>query len=268
MFGALRLARDCADVRQREVYSAHFCAACHALRAAAGRTAAVTVNYDQTVLALLLSALADPASPVARPCVAVPLRRVRVQPLSAAAAELLALANLGAVEAKLRDDLEDEGWTRRLSRHVALWGLRGSLARGRGRLAKPRFAEVRRFLAALPDRQRRVERQLRARPRAVDRAACLTRAAAPSAALGGAVFAAAAELSDRNDLRAQLRRGGAALARFVYVLDAIEDLHADRRRGRFNALDAAGAGREEASGYANAQLARAGQKPVIATWAA
>jgi hypothetical protein len=67
-----------------------------------------------------------------------------------------------------------------------------------------------------------------------------------AARAGAAVFAATADLAGAPDNRGLLEQIGADFGRCAHVLDAVEDLERDRRRGDFNPLVATGTSVEAA----------------------
>ncbi|MCB9870629.1 MAG: hypothetical protein H6837_12290 [Planctomycetes bacterium] len=222
MFGSLRIRRSLLTPGDRDLYRAAFCAGCHALHATCGRSASLLTNYDQTVFALVLAGLTPGRAIERRPCTALPLRRVGVSLLDPRASALLAAANVGAVEAKLRDDLADGD--RPLRSRVGLRLLRGPAARAREQLRALGVPTA--LFDELPARQAARERA--ARP-------TIEVLARPSAELVGQVFAHAGRVCGRPELADGLSELGRALGAFVYALDAWTDLTEDRARGRFNA---------------------------------
>lgn len=203
------------------LYKAQLCAGCHAMREFSGRATSLLANYDQSLLALVVSGVAGGA-PAARPCTAVPWRTV--QELSPALRTLLAAGNLALVDAKLRDDLDDGArwWTRPVR-----WLLRGKVRRAHRALAGLGFDLG--LVAQLPERQRAVE---------AAEAPGMASLAEPSALLLGEIFAHAGVLAERRRHVAALRRFGRAVGAAVYAFDALDDHDDDRRRGCFNAVAA------------------------------
>ncbi|MEZ6037953.1 MAG: DUF5685 family protein [Planctomycetota bacterium] len=226
MFGNLRRPR-CGGEARRVLYKAQLCAGCHAMREFSGRTTSLLANYDQSLLALVVSGVAGGA-PVSAPCTAVPWRTVQVQSLAPGLRTLLAAGNLALVDAKLRDDLDDgpRWWTRALR-----WLLRGKVRRAHRALTELGFDVA--LVAQLPARQRAVEAAV-----ATAAAPTLASLAAPSAEVLGEIFALAGRLADREPRVAALRRFGRAVGAAVYAFDALDDHDDDRRRGRFNAVAA------------------------------
>lgn len=224
MFGFLRIAKKGLLKSDRALYNAHFCAACHTNAAFGGRLTSLLTSYDQTFLMLVFSALDEhrKEAPVMRPCTAFPLRRVAVQPTSATAGRLLAALNVSLVDAKLKDDVQDEG------------RLRSRLA---SRLLARRSESAREVLQAhdfpvdVIDRlrQRQSDAESSEQPD-------LTTLSTPTADVLAEIFGFVATLTVRPNYETTLRRLGEALGRFLYVWDALEDLKADQKAGRFNAI--------------------------------
>ena len=90
-------------------------------------------------------------------------------------------------------------------------------------------------LLAVPARQHAIER---------GGTATLEEATAPTADAVSAAFAHTAVLAGRPDNAAPLAVTGAAFGRLAHLLDALDDLDDDRRAGRWNPVDATGAGVE------------------------
>lgn len=224
MFGFLRLAHNVVSCTDREQYRAHFCAACHVMAESGGPLAALLTNYDQTFLQVVVSAL-DPQGerpPQRLPCTAVPFRRVMVQPVSPRMRPILAAINVALIEAKVRDDVADEGSARA---RVAAAVLSGRAQRAHTLLAAEGFPVD--LLTSLPARQLAAEAA--AQP-------SLDTLSEPTAATLEAIFGYAAVLTAQPTHTDALRSLGRALGRTLYVWDAFEDAPADLRKGRFNAL--------------------------------
>lgn len=225
MFGSLRIHRTRLSDAERELYRGHFCGSCHAMREFSGRWTSLLTNYDQTVLALVLGGL-EGSKTTFRPCTAVPFRRVPVSELSESGRHYIAALNLALVEAKLIDDVTDDD--SRLVRRASL-----RLLRGRARTAYQVLDDLGfpvAEIATLPARQAEAEELEQP---------SLDDLGAPSAQLTASLFAFAGEVTGRQEHRGALSRFGAALGSFVYLWDAWIDRDDDRRRQRFNAIDAA-----------------------------
>ena len=127
------------------------------------------------------------------------------------------LALLGLALAKLRDNLTDEGPGRRLLARSGLLLWDGAYRRAAARCPEPDEAF----------------RQMTMEQRELEARSCQNpdEAAQPTAQALSAVLSA---LSDDEDQRRVLSRLGYLLGRFVYLADALDDLSADQKKGRYN----------------------------------
>lgn len=221
VFGNLRWSRCGKSVEARRLYKAQLCASCHAMRDFSGRPSSLLANYDQSLLVLVLSALAGGAVE-SRRCTAIPWRTVDVQDLPPALRTFAAAGNLALVDAKLRDDLDDGG---RWFTAPLRWLLRRKTRRAIAHLEAVGFPTG--LVVDLPKRQAQVEQHAE-----ID----LAGLAEPSANLLGAIFAHGGRLAGAGEQASVLERFGRAVARAVYGFDALDDHDDDRTKGRFNAV--------------------------------
>jgi hypothetical protein len=233
MFGHLRIQSCRLEEQDRSLYHAHFCAVCHNLHGFAGWDASLLTNYDVTLWSLVAAGLVPEAAnqrAQRRPCTAVPFRRVEVQPLGVQLGATLASLTILLAWAKLEDHRHDGG---------ALLGRLGQAWLGR-RERKARSYLLRQgyplaSLLELPGRQLEVEQGCSGSGRMRPERDLLALSAPTEAAIGDA-FGWIAVLGHRPALQPELRRLGQAIARYVYLWDALQDLPRDRRSGDFNAL--------------------------------
>ena len=203
LFGYVRPLEGQLRVCELEAYKAVYCGLCRQLGQSFGLPARFTLSYDASFLALLGLALAEekPAIAPGR-CPFNPLGKrpvCREAPALAFAADVAVLL----LYWKLRDNLTDEGPGRRL------------LARSGLLLWDEAF------------------RQMTMEQRELEARSCQNpdEAAQPTAQALSAVLSA---LSDDEDQRRVLSRLGYLLGRFVYLADALDDLSADQKKGRYN----------------------------------
>lgn len=195
------------------------------MREFSGRPSSLLANYDQSLLVLVLSALAG-GELQQRRCTAVPWRTVTVQDLPASLRTFVAAGNLALIDAKLCDDQQDGT---RWYAGIARWLLRRKVKRALRALASQGFPTS--LVTELPARQTAVETEA-----GVGAPPSLQVLAEPSADLLAAVFAFGGALAGAPEMHAVLHRFGHAVARAVYVFDALEDHDEDRSRGTFNAV--------------------------------
>lgn len=196
-------------------YQAFYCGLCEALQKRHGNLGRMTLSYDMTFVLLLLSSLYEPEEDVAEARCAIhpikPRGRVRNE-IAAYVADM----NIAMAYHKCRDDWADE-------RSVAGWTQAALLSRAYRRVeqAYPQKCAV---IADCLAQSTALERE---DCQQVDAQANLT------ARMLGEVFCW------RDDFWAgPLRATGEALGRFIYMMDAYEDLPEDMRRGRYNPLRA------------------------------
>ena len=220
MFGYVRPVLDRLDKEQRDAYQSAYCGLCHTLGRRHGFLARFTLQYDFTFLAILLTARGTEDRPLCRRCPAHPLRRPRAclggGQMDAAADQSMILTYY-----KLSDDVDD---------HNAVTGLPYRLLRRlfrrayrRAAVAQPEFdAQARECLGRL--RQLEGERSPEL-DRTADAFACI-------------LSSASAAYPEGSLMRRTLGELLYHLGRWIYLMDAWDDLEEDKKRGRYNPLDA------------------------------
>lgn len=225
MFGYIRPALERLDGEQRDAYQSAYCGLCHTLGARHGWLARFTLQYDFTFLAILLTAVQKMDRPVCRRCPAHPLRGSRTC-IQGGALEVAADESIILTCHKLSDDVADHGPVTglpyRLLRRVFRRAYRRAAA------AQPQFdREVREGLEKL----RRLEE---ARSPELDRAAD---------AFARILSSISAVYPPDSPERRMLGQTLYHLGRWVYLMDAWDDLDEDKKKGRYNPLDARFQGR-------------------------
>jgi len=215
LFGYITIAPGSLSEERQARYRAFYCGLCHALKVRHGALGQVTLSYDATFLYLLLSSLYEPAETAGTlRCAPHP-----VKPHDYVDNELAAYCcdmNIALAYHNCLDDWEDD---------------RSLAGRTEAALLKKAYERV---YKQYPDKCREIE-------------LCLKESSALEKS-GEATLDGMANLSGRmlgtlyryrDDLWAgTLDRMGQALGRFIYVMDAYDDLEKDERKNRFNALKA------------------------------
>lgn len=223
LFGYVRPLEGQLRVCELEAYKAVYCGLCRQLGRAFGPAARFTLSYDASFLALLGLALEEEMPPIAPGrCPFGPLQKrpvCREAPAMAFAADVAALL----LYWKLRDNLADEGPGRRLLARggLLLWG--GCYRKAAAR--RPQADEA--------------FRQMIREQQALEAGGCQNpdEAAQPTAQALAAVLES---LAEDGGQRRVLSRLGYLLGRFVYLADALDDLAADQKEGRYNPFLQAG----------------------------
>ena len=216
MFGYIRPNAARLSGADNERFRAAYCGLCHTLGRRYGFAARFLLNFDFTVLAILLS-LEAPVCAACRRCAVHPCKGRRALEPSAA---LDAAAAYSVVLAwwQLQDHIADHGFFSGMKYRLAALLLRGAYRRARADAAEfDAVARVRlRELAALE----------------AERCASLDAAAEPFAALLAALSMAEPEPVKRR-VCAQLFYH---LGRWIYLVDAADDFADDARCGAYNPL--------------------------------
>ena len=217
MFGYVRPLRDELKCRDFDLYRATYCGLCRCMRRRFGLLAPMFLNYDFTFLALLVSPTEEHFSPCRGRCHANPFLKKYMCPESPAL-ERAADESVILTWWQLRDKARDEG----------LW--KGLPARALALALKPSYRKAARLR---PDFDRAVGESLAALDRmeaehcpSIDRPAdtfaTLLQAAAPKEGDAG-----------RDRAMEQLLYH---LGRWIYLIDAQDDLEEDARTGSYNPI--------------------------------
>ncbi len=217
MFGYVRLHKPTITMGEYEQYRGVYCTLCRRLGKRYGLAARMSLSYDMTFFALLHAALeADDPDFCPGRCSFNPTKKC-LKCQNTVATDLA--ADLGTLLAyyKLRDTLADEKFFKKLGAACAY----PLLAAYRRRAAKRR-PDADRAIAAMMAAQADAERT---------RTASIDRAAEPFAEL----LSYMATLVAQDDTqRVVLERFGYCLGRWVYLVDAVDDLADDLRDGQYN----------------------------------
>jgi hypothetical protein len=204
-------------VYELERYKAVYCGLCRSVGRGYGLLARFTLNYDFAFLAMALDRETAPCPMSRRRCPAHPFRR-RPMCQATPALELAAAESLILSYQKLRDDVADRGFFRGLPARVAARFLRRAYRRAAA--ARPAFD---RAVTENLDRLHDLERErCPSMDRTADTFARILQAAAP----------------DTGDDAVDRPLGQMLyhMGRWIYLIDAWDDLERDLREGGYNPL--------------------------------
>lgn len=217
MFGYVRLFKPTITMGEYEQYKGIYCTLCKQLGKRYGLLSRFTLSYDMTFLAVLEMALGenDPNFCPSR-CSFNPAKRCLKAQYTAA---IDRAADVGAILTyyKLKDTLADEGIGKRLGALCAL----PFAAAARKKAVKRRPAADRAVAQMMAD-QTALE---------TEHTASIDRAAEPFARL---LQHLAGEIATDDTQKRVLERFGYCLGRWVYLVDAVDDLKEDLEEGRYN----------------------------------
>ncbi len=214
MYGYVRPPLKTLPEEEMERFRRVYCGLCHTLGQRYGAAARFILNYDFTFLAILLSNPVEESCSKSR-CPVSPIRRRSFQP-SSAALELAADESVILAYWQLRDGVKDHDW------------LHGVKYRSVSKILEPAYRRAASLRPAF-DEQTRLQLALLERLEA-ERCSSIDQAADAFAAL----LAAAAQEVDDPIRRRVLEQLLYHLGRWVYLVDAADDLKKDALSGDYN----------------------------------
>lgn len=217
MFGFIRPVKSELKVKEADRFQQVYCGLCHAIRARYGRFYTMFLSYDMTFYALVVGSGETPkAQTERRRCDAHPVtKRVCAAPDDALA--LAADASVLLSYHKFRDNLVDEKGAKRLLAAVLC-----RLGRRGYEKARARLPEADRDIRAALDELHALENE---------NCASMDRAADASARMTAAVVPHTGDARERV-LRQMFYHAG----RWLYLLDAAQDVPEDMKTGAYNPL--------------------------------
>ena len=216
MFGYIRTVRAELRVREYEYYRASYCGLCRSMGKCTGQCSRFTLSYDFAFLANVRMALTETVPTFRRRrCIAHPLRR-RVMMERNEQRDYTADASAILAFEKCRDDVLDErGWKKFKAR------LRCLFLKKAYRRAKKRYTELAEAVRAHLQRLSQKEREQRP---SVDEVAVIF----------GDLLADIVSYGLPDEKARIARSIGWQTGRFIYIIDAIDDLPEDQKKKRFN----------------------------------
>lgn len=211
MFGYVIINKQEMKFKEFDLYQSYYCGFCQELKEQYGKRGQMTLSYDMTFVILLLSSLYEPETKLqAYRCIAHPLEKhpARINEFSRYAADL----NLLLSYYKCMDDWQDEG---KLSKRVLAASLQGKCASTEKKYPK-KAQVIREMLEGIHqcEQQKSVN---------VDE-------------VSGYFGEIMAEIFAwrEDEWESELRRMGFFLGKFIYLMDAYEDLEKDKKTGNYN----------------------------------
>ena len=217
MFGYVRPLSAELKVRELEDYKAVYCGLCRTMGKRYGVLARFTLNYDFTFLAMVLAHETQPCATKRCRCPAHPFRK-RKMCLQMPALDVAADESVILSYHKLRDDVEDNGFLRGLPARAAAWIFKPAYRKAAA--ARPEFD--RKVADCLKELHILEQERSTSLDRPADTFARILQAAAP---------VTGDEMRDRA-LSQLLYHVG----RWIYLIDAWDDLEDDIRTGAYNPI--------------------------------
>lgn len=213
MFGYITINKAEMKFKDYDIYQSYYCGLCRNLKDHHGRRGQLTLSYDMTFLIVLLSGLYEPEEEVSCvSCIAHPLQkhRTRINEFTSYAADM----NLVLSYYKCKDDWDDERKKKSL--------LAYKLLESRIDNIRQRYPEK---TALIASRLKEIRSKEEAAVTDLD----------TMAGLFGEIMAEIFAYR-KDEWEYALRNCGFFLGKFIYLLDAYEDIEEDLKNGSYNPL--------------------------------
>ncbi len=219
MFGYVKPFKPHMRICEFETYNAVYCGLCKILGKNYGMMSRMILSYDFAFLALMELALNDSEAEIEpQRCIAHPFRRkaclksVDGLDYTAAAASIL-------IYNKIKDDISDKHFIGKLPPMFLL-----GLEKRAYKKAKGKYPELAEYIAEQMIQQNKLEEE---------NCKSIDRASEPSSNMLAEI---AAGIGKNDDEKRILCRFGYLLGRYIYIVDAFDDLEKDFRSRGFNPL--------------------------------
>uniref|UniRef100_UPI004056CFC2 DUF5685 family protein n=1 Tax=Acetatifactor sp. TaxID=1872090 RepID=UPI004056CFC2 len=213
MFGYIIINKGEMKFKEFDIYHSYYCGLCQALKQSYGAKGQISLTYDMTFLVLLLSSLYEPETDKREiKCIAHPFEKhlVRTNPFSYYGADM----NVLFTYYKCRDDWEDD---RKITRMAY------------GKLLEKAYKEV---CSKYSEKAIKIDRLMR---RLSEEEKKQNQDIDQMAGLFGEIMGEM--LAVKNDeWQDELMAMGNYLGKFIYLMDAYEDIEEDIRERRYNPL--------------------------------
>ena len=214
MFGYVTINKPELKIKEYVRYKAYYCGLCKTLKERHGRLGQITLTYDMTFLIVLLSALYEIKTEMAEDrCMIHPTKKhpVMRNQISDYAADM----NIALTYYNCEDDWLDErsvkGFCGKLAFHKKMHTLEKNY---------PRQCKV------IKDKLKKLQEYEKQDIREIDIVAgCFGE-------LMGELF-----VYEQDEWEENLRRLGFYLGKYIYILDAYEDIEEDKKNGSYNPLE-------------------------------
>ena len=211
MFGYIIVNKQEMKFKEFDLYHSYYCGFCQKLKEAYGKRGQLTLSYDMTFVILLLTSLYEPDTKQSKcKCVAHPFEKhlTRSNEFTEYAADM----NLLLSYYKCLDDWLDE---RKVKKKMMANALRGRCKRITQKY--PKKAEV---MKEMLDKIHQCE---------AHNSTDIDEVAGYFGEIMSEIFA-----WREDEWKKELRRMGFFLGKFIYLMDAYEDLEKDRKKGNYN----------------------------------
>ncbi len=217
MFGYIRPESNEMKIREYELYKSVYCGLCKHLGRDYGLISRLTLSYDCTVLAMLSMSL-EGGSPCVKEgrCVVDPLKKCMFCDHQGNSFRLAGAVSVIMTYYKLEDTVEDSGFFGRLGAGTAKIFFKRSHKK-----AAKLFPDIETSVREMMERQREAEKANSG----------IDLSAEPTAKM---LSSLCSSLSYDDSTKKILESFGYYLGRWIYLMDAADDLEKDIRKGNYN----------------------------------
>lgn len=221
MFGYVKPFRPELKLRELEEYKAVYCGLCKELGRTFGFFARATLSYDFAFMAAFLISIDKSACPETEKCscVAHPVKK-SCRCKANGAIDISAKAAMILVYYKLKDDIKDKGFLKKLGAFLLLPFAKA--ARKKALSSSEDAVAIDNAAAEMMRKQAETE---------AENCESSDRAAEPTAKFLEETLAISGKGLAEERL---LRRFGYLLGRYIYLCDALDDIEDDRKKGNYN----------------------------------
>ena len=211
MFGYVLINKEELKFKEYDVYKSYYCGLCQTLNNRSGRFAQLTLNYDMTFLQLLLTGLYEPKTKLEN-------FRCKIHPFKKSIkrrneiTDYIADMNLFLAYLNCIDDWEDE---KKLSRKIYT-----IIVKNKVKKIKKQYPEKTAKLEAILKKSSEYEKK---KEHDIDKISSY------SGELMSELF-----LYKEDEWKQTLSRMGFFLGKYIYIIDAYEDIEKDLKQGNYN----------------------------------
>ena len=211
MFGYVLINKEELKFKEYDVYKSYYCGLCQTLNNRSGRFAQLTLNYDMTFLQLLLKGLYEPKTKLEN-------FRCKIHPFKKSIkrrneiTDYIADMNLFLAYLNCIDDWEDE---KKLSRKIYT-----IIVKNKVKKIKKQYPEKTAKLEAILKKSSEYEKK---KEHDIDKISSY------SGELMSELF-----LYKEDEWKQTLSRMGFFLGKYIYIIDAYEDIEKDLKKGNYN----------------------------------
>ncbi|WP_455543974.1 DUF5685 family protein [Intestinibacter sp.] len=211
MFGYVLINKEELKFKEYDVYKSYYCGLCQTLNKRSGRFAQLTLNYDMTFLQLLLTGLYEPDTKLEQfRCKIHPFKKSIKR--SNEITDYIADMNLFLAYLNCIDDWDDE---KKLSRKIYTFLIKRKVKKIK-KLYPQKTAKLEKILEQSSEYESKREYDI-------------DKISAYSGQLMAELF-----LYKEDEWKEVLSRMGFFLGKYIYIIDAYEDIEKDLKKGSYN----------------------------------